>query len=156
MSGRSLIKQVLKRTPLYSVYRGCMEKKYRKGLVAQLGRWTEDDVHRRVFYTQFIELGDLVFDVGANVGNRSKVFLRMNARTVAFEPQPFCSQILQAGLGPRELFKLETCALGEKVGLAKMFVSDAHTISSMCGRAVGFQSTIGMDRPTCRQKPSIA
>lgn len=40
------------------------------------------------FYRQFIAPGYLVFDVGANIGQRSKVFLELGASVVAIEPMP--------------------------------------------------------------------
>lgn len=43
-----------------------------------------------VHYRQFVKSGDLVFDVGANVGNRTAVFLRLGARVVAVEPHASC------------------------------------------------------------------
>src|SRR5215510_10894332 len=39
-------------------------------------------------YRQFIAPGDLVFDVGAHVGDRVAAFRRLGARIVAVEPQP--------------------------------------------------------------------
>ncbi len=41
------------------------------------------------FYSQFIRPGDLVFDIGANRGDRTEVFVQMGARVVAAEPQPW-------------------------------------------------------------------
>ena len=39
-------------------------------------------------YTSFIQPGDLVFDIGAHVGDRISSFRRLDARVVALEPQP--------------------------------------------------------------------
>ena len=39
-------------------------------------------------YAQFVKPGDLVFDVGAHVGDRVGAFRRLGARVVAVEPQP--------------------------------------------------------------------
>ena len=47
-------------------------------------RWTRQDELRRQFYGQFVGPGDLVFDVGANVGNRTKVFLKLGSRPGRF------------------------------------------------------------------------
>jgi FkbM family methyltransferase len=40
------------------------------------------------FYRQFLQPGDLAFDIGAHVGNRVRVFRRIGARVIAVEPQP--------------------------------------------------------------------
>jgi FkbM family methyltransferase len=45
-------------------------------------------------YSQFIVAGDLVFDVGANVGDRTAIFLAMGARVIAAEPHPDCVAVL--------------------------------------------------------------
>ena len=38
----------------------------------------------------------VIFDVGANVGSRSKLFLSIGAKVVAFEPQPeLCEHLKQ-------------------------------------------------------------
>jgi hypothetical protein len=39
-------------------------------------------------YGEFVRPGDLVFDVGAHVGDRIAAFRRRGARVVAVEPQP--------------------------------------------------------------------
>jgi hypothetical protein len=39
----------------------------------------QDTGLRKNFYSWFIKEGDLVFDIGANYGNRVKAFLQLNA-----------------------------------------------------------------------------
>lgn len=53
------------------------------------------------FYSQFINKADLCFDVGANYGNRTEVFLALNARVVAMEPQQNCFLFLKKKFGTR-------------------------------------------------------
>lgn len=94
-------------------------------------RFSEEDRLRAAFYRQFLSLGDLCFDVGANMGNRSKIFLHLGARVVAFEPQGLCADFLEAGFGHRDNFSLERKALGATHGTAEMMVCNEHTISSL-------------------------
>jgi FkbM family methyltransferase len=84
------------------------------------------------FYAPFIRPGDLVFDVGANVGTYSQVFLQMDATVVAIEPNDdCCASLLQlAKLAPRSMF-LERVALGDRVGTAEFHVSDQTGLSTM-------------------------
>ncbi|PLX83451.1 MAG: FkbM family methyltransferase [Desulfuromonas sp.] len=89
------------------------------------------DTARRNFYARFVEAGSLVFDVGANLGNRSKVFLALGAETVAFEPQPFCADFLTNVLRHEPRFRLVRKALGATTGRAEMYISNAHTLSSL-------------------------
>lgn len=49
---------------------------------------------RRAFYRQFIKPGSLCFDIGANYGNRTSVFLDLQASVVAVEPQQKCYDFL--------------------------------------------------------------
>jgi len=56
------------------------------------------------FYGQFIKSGDLVFDIGANVGGKTELFCKLGAQVVAIEPQPKMFKILEARTrkyGPR-------------------------------------------------------
>jgi len=92
--------------------------------------------HRRLmravrFYRQFIKPGMVCFDVGANVGNRTEAFLRLGARVVAVEPQPSCARILVEKFGKNPNFTLIQRALGRCCGENEMFLSSAHTLSSM-------------------------
>jgi len=48
----------------------------------------------RRFYARFIQPGDLVFDVGANVGSRTRLFLEMGAHILAVEAQKECGRSL--------------------------------------------------------------
>ncbi|KPP99414.1 FkbM family methyltransferase [Marinobacter sp. HL-58] len=42
----------------------------------------------RQLYSEFVGPGDLVFDIGAHLGDRSSAFSALGARVVAVEPQP--------------------------------------------------------------------
>lgn len=47
------------------------------------------------FYAQFVSPEDLVFDVGAHVGNRLRALARLGARVVAVEPHPALARLLR-------------------------------------------------------------
>lgn len=83
----------------------------------------------REFYSRWVRPGTLVFDVGANVGDRSRMFLELGARVVAVEPQPSCVGSLRS-LGDDRLV-VEQLALGASPGVAEMRIASASTISSM-------------------------
>lgn len=44
------------------------------------------------FYSQFIDERELCFDVGANVGSRTEIFVMLGAKVVSVEPQTQCVQ----------------------------------------------------------------
>lgn len=84
----------------------------------------------QVLYQGLISPGDLVFDVGAHVGTRSRVLRRCGARVVAFEPQPVFARFLRWTL-PRDVTLVEA-ALGPAPARAQMAVSRRHpTVSSL-------------------------
>jgi FkbM family methyltransferase len=67
-------------------------------------------ISRKKLYAQFIHAGDLVFDVGANIGNYTETFLSLGAKVVAVDPDPRNCAILQRRFGNR--ISMESCALG--------------------------------------------
>lgn len=85
----------------------------------------------RSFYGQFIESGGLCFDIGANHGMRSEVFLALGARVVAVEPQPHCIQRLRARFGPDRNFHLVPSAVGAESGEATLHLGKSDLISTL-------------------------
>ena len=77
----------------------------------------------RRFYAQFVGPGALVFDIGAHVGNRVRVFLQLGADCVAVEPQPAFAALLQTLYGRRPNFTLVPSALGSETGSATLLIS---------------------------------
>jgi FkbM family methyltransferase len=47
------------------------------------------------FHARFVAPGDLAFDIGAHVGDRTASFRRLGARVVAVEPQPRLARLLR-------------------------------------------------------------
>jgi FkbM family methyltransferase len=84
----------------------------------------------RRFYAGFVRRGDLVFDIGAHVGNRTRAFAALGARVVAVEPQGLFHAVLARTL-PKRRIHLERAAVGAHVGEVELRVSRAHpTVSS--------------------------
>jgi FkbM family methyltransferase len=80
---------------------------------------------------EIIKKGDLVFDVGCNIGGKSEKYLDLGASVIGFEPQPHCiNKILHKFKGNIN-FKLEPVALDSKKGTGFIYESNADTISSM-------------------------
>jgi FkbM family methyltransferase len=70
----------------------------------------------RALLSQFINPGDLVFDIGANIGIRTEIMLSLGARVIAFEPQPICAREVRAR-GNNRLIVVEK-AVGATIGTA--------------------------------------
>jgi FkbM family methyltransferase len=67
-------------------------------------------------YGRFIKPGDLVFDIGAHVGDRVAAFRRLGARVVAVEPQPALRTTLKLLHRRDRAVTIEPVALGRSVG----------------------------------------
>lgn len=86
----------------------------------------------RRFYRQFVAPGDLCFDIGAHLGNRSLAWLALGAKVVALEPQPVCIHFLNKKFRRNDHFILDERAVGAEPGTLPMFISqNAPTVSSL-------------------------
>jgi FkbM family methyltransferase len=83
------------------------------------------------FYSQFARAGDLCFDVGANMGRRTGVLLRLDTKVVAVEPQEQCMRKLRRKFGKNVNVILVQNAVGEKPGQAQIQLCDSHSLSSL-------------------------
>lgn len=93
---------------------------------------------KRQLYCEFVRRGDLVFDIGANLGNRVEAFLALNARVVALEPLPECASHLRATFGARCLVVEK--AVGRAPGSANVWTTRqgdlyTSTLSEQSGEA---------------------
>jgi FkbM family methyltransferase len=83
-------------------------------------------------YGSFVRSGDLVFDVGAHVGDRVASFRRLGARVVAVEPQPTMVRALRLLYGRSASVAIEALAVGRDPGRARMLVNaDNPTVSTI-------------------------
>lgn len=76
------------------------------------------DRHRKMdaIYARFLKAGDIAFDVGSHVGDRSGSFLRLGAKVVAVEPQPALASVLKLFYGRNPRFQLVRAAIGPQEG----------------------------------------
>lgn len=82
-------------------------------------------------YAHFIRAGDLVFDVGAHVGDRVAAFRRLGARVVAVEPQPALAATLRCLYGRDPRVAIEAVAVGPRCGAITLALNlDNPTVST--------------------------
>ena len=82
-------------------------------------------------YRCFVGPGDLVFDVGAHVGDRVAAFRRLGARVVAVEPQPALRMTLKLLHGRSRAVTIEPLAIGRAEGSAELMLNLANpTVST--------------------------
>jgi FkbM family methyltransferase len=106
----------------------------------------EKRTRRRQFYKQMLRPSDLVFDVGANVGNYAKTFLSLGAAVVAIEPDPRNIVVLRRRLGKRAW--IEQCALGPSEGTAELNLANYGGISTLSAESVKTTPTNWVGRVT--------
>jgi FkbM family methyltransferase len=102
----------------------------------------------RRLYRAFVGPGDLVFDVGAHLGDRSAAFAALGARVVALEPQPDVLRWLRRLVGGLERVTVRGEAVGAAPGTARLAVSRrTPTVSTM---STDWRSTIAEANPGFR------
>ncbi|MBM3862251.1 MAG: FkbM family methyltransferase, partial [Verrucomicrobia bacterium] len=80
---------------------------------------------------EFLNPGDLVFDVGAHIGEKTGSFLAAGATVVCVEPQPKCVEMLRAKYGAEPRVSIEALGIADKPGQLQLSVcSTAPTIST--------------------------
>jgi FkbM family methyltransferase len=82
-------------------------------------------------YAQFIRAGDLAFDIGANVGSRTRIFSELGARVIAVEPQKECVRRLYVQFHNDPRVTIIPNALGAESGQATMYISPDPHVSSL-------------------------
>jgi FkbM family methyltransferase len=83
-------------------------------------------------YGNFVRPGDLVFDVGAHVGDRVASFCRLGARVVAVEPQLPMLRTLRLLYGRRLSVAIEPVAVGAAASKSRMLINPENpTVSTL-------------------------
>jgi FkbM family methyltransferase len=117
-------RELLFGTPLFFPVRSAYQRLFNKK------KWQFWDRTNR-FYAPFIRSGDVVFDVGANVGIYSDVFSRLGATVIAIEPNAQCCQELNQIARMNKRIIVEACAAGAAVGTATFHVCEESTMSTL-------------------------
>lgn len=83
------------------------------------------------FYAPLVRAGDLVFDVGAHVGDRLGSFRRLGATVVAVEPQPLCARVLREMHAGDDAVTVVEAACGRTAGAVRLHVNSTNpTVST--------------------------
>jgi FkbM family methyltransferase len=105
-----------------------------RGVARSLRVYRLDRAHAaglRRLYRPFVKPGDLVFDVGAHVGDRVAAFRALGARVVAIEPQARLARVLRLLHGRDPMVTVRRCALGPEEGEAVLRINSANpTVST--------------------------
>jgi FkbM family methyltransferase len=105
-----------------------------RGVLRSLGIYYRDRARHPAMdrlYGEFIAPGDLVFDVGAHVGDRIAAFRRLGAKVVAVEPQPALVKTLKLLYGRDRNVAIEAKAVGRIAGTTALRINiDNPTVST--------------------------
>ncbi|GAA5127650.1 hypothetical protein GCM10025762_56920 [Haloechinothrix salitolerans] len=84
------------------------------------------------FFGDFLQPGDVAFDIGAHVGSRVRAWRQLGVRVIAVEPQPDCLRILRLLFDRDPDVVIVPMAVGASRGQVRMNISTtAPTVSSM-------------------------
>jgi len=75
------------------------------------------------FYGLFIQNDSLCFDIGAHVGNRTRLWTKLGAKVIAVEPQHHLMRLLKRLYGSHKSIVLVEAGAGAKPGSADMHIS---------------------------------
>jgi FkbM family methyltransferase len=103
----------------------------------------------RRLYARFVREGDLVFDVGAHLGDRAKAFAGLGARVIAVEPQPVIARWLRRLVGGDRRVTVRAEAVGAARGTARLAISlRTPTVSTL---SADWRARVGQANPGFRQ-----
>ncbi len=89
----------------------------------------------RELYAPLIDPGDLVFDVGAHLGDRTMAFAGLGARVIALEPQPLVADWLRRIVRNHARVEVREEAVGRAAGTARLALSRrTPTVSTLSAR----------------------
>ena len=128
-----ILKRSLKATPFRNIVRYLRTTIYsiKADRANSIMVWTIHDQDMLEFYSHFLAKNDLCFDVGANIGNRTKIFLALEARVIAVEPQAACVKKLKKFRKKNRDFMIVKKALGHTEGKAELLIGNTSTLSSL-------------------------
>jgi len=81
------------------------------------------------FYQNLLPSGGLVFDVGANIGEKSEALLEAGMKVIAFEPNPEVIAELLGRCRHRQEWTLIQTALSGSAGIASFYARTSHESS---------------------------
>lgn len=79
-----------------------------------------------VFQCRFIGTGELGFDIGAHVGDRTASFVRIGARALAVEPQPRLHRLLRLMFRTSGRVAFAQALVGASEGQGELFLNTAN------------------------------
>ena len=83
------------------------------------------------WYARLITPGQLVFDVGANRGQSSEIFIQLGARVVAFEPQLDLHSEIRQLCKNSPMLTLEAYGIGDREETRRLYLTEYDQVASL-------------------------
>lgn len=123
MGLKKAIAEASRETPAYDFLRDSYQRIFNRPYWAQRQRISS-------FFAQFVKRDDLVFDVGANQGEYTHMFVSLGARVISVEPNPQLTANLKR-IRPFDRVTVESAAIGSKSGSAELFLCEHDVLSTL-------------------------
>jgi FkbM family methyltransferase len=82
------------------------------------------------FYSQVLKPSGLCFDIGANLGQRSEVFLKLGNQVVLLEPNPTCRPTLDFLFSRNPRIQIVASAVGSESGIIEFYTHGTDATGS--------------------------
>lgn len=118
------IENIIANSPFYNIIRFNFLSEF---IIEFLQKKTYNNV---AFYQSFLPLNDtnkLIFDVGANKGNKIKAFLQMGFTVIAFEPEKKSLETLQWRYKNNNKVSIVPVGISDKEGMLTMHITQARS-----------------------------
>lgn len=87
------------------------------------------------FISQIVKPGSLVFDIGAHIGNKTRLYRACGAQVICLEPQPFCCNKLEEAFKDDPFVTIIPKGVAANPGILQLSIcSQASTISTFSTR----------------------
>ena len=96
------------------------------------------------FYASFLQKGELIFDIGANDGHKTEVFLHLADKVICCEPDATNYKILKARFGNNKRVSIENKAVAKDETVHTMFVHEEGSAFNTLNAK--FKNTLEGDR----------
>ena len=79
--------------------------------------------NEKLFYSRLIKRGSLVFDIGANIGNKTVLFRKLGYKIVSVEPDAYNFKLLVNRIKSSSVVLLN-CAVSNKIGESVFYIEE--------------------------------
>lgn len=84
----------------------------------------------KTFYREYVQEGKLVFDIGANDGDYSEIFMELGGTVISIDPQPVSVRSLRQKFRGNKKVKVLPYGVGKKTGKVDFYISSFNNPNS--------------------------